>query len=218
MLDGGQTVRQRPAMEDTDQPGAAGAARMAIIALNAWIAIEILVIVTGLDFVAGGGYDVWFATPPIVALAKAIELIALIPVAVVILFWFYRVMAVAHRLTAGLTISPGGAVGWFFVPVASLWKPYEAMVQIVEGSSPNAVGRRKPVRDLIFWWWGAWIGRYIVAIFLRFAHSDDGLTSGMVILTIGSAALGIAAAVALQTIIRGVRRMQDSHVDASIFD
>jgi hypothetical protein len=33
-----------------------------------------------------------------------------------------------------------------------------------------------------------------------------------------TAVLGIASAVALQTIIRGVRRMQDSHVDASIFD
>jgi hypothetical protein len=177
------------------------------------------VFVAGLDYVAGGGYDVWFATGAIVALAMMISLLAQVATGILVLVWVYRAMAVAHRLTPGLTISPGWAVGWFFVPVASLWKPYEAMVQIVEGSSPNAVGRRKPVRDLIFWWWGAWIARSFMALFVGFAsRAEGGLSPGQVTLRIVTAVLGIGSAAALQTIIRGVRQMQDSHVDASIFD
>jgi hypothetical protein len=162
---------------------------------------------------------VWFATGPIVALTIGINFLAVLMTGIFVLIWFYRAMAVAHRLTPGLTISPGWAVGWFFVPVASLWKPYEAMVEIVEGSSPHAEGdRRKPVRDLIFWWWGAWIGRSVAGIFLQFAPIEDGVKLGAVTLLIVIAVLGIAAAVFLQAIIRGVRRLQSAHVDASIFD
>ena len=45
---------------------------------------------------------------------------------------FGRWIVLAHRNLTGLgaryvEFTPGWAIGWFFIPVASLWKPYRAM-------------------------------------------------------------------------------------------
>lgn len=49
--------------------------------------------------------------------------------------------------------SPGWAVGWYFIPIASLWKPYVAMRDIVRASTLDA--------GLPGWllpsWWTLWI-------------------------------------------------------------
>lgn len=204
-------------MGASNKSGATGAAWPAIIAIYAWIALELVGIVADLDYLAGGGYDVWFATDMVVAWMLVLDFVGLALASIFVLTWFYRAMSVAHRLTPGLTISPAGAVGWFFVPIAWLWKPYEAMVQIVEGSSVIPE-RRNKVRELVFWWWGAWIGRSIVGMVLQFMPADGELPPGMVITAMAFSALGIVAAIALQAIIRGVGRLQASHVDPSIFD
>ena len=47
--------------------------------------------------------------------------------------------------------SPGWAVGWYFVPIANLWKPYQAMKEIwrvnVSDTTPS----------IFPWWWLFWI-------------------------------------------------------------
>ena len=80
-----------------------------------------------------------------------------IAVAIPVWIWMYRAMAIAHERVPSLTISPGWAVGWYFVPIASLWKPYEAMSEISEGSQSGAANWDELVGSLIGWWWAMWL-------------------------------------------------------------
>lgn len=53
-----------------------------------------------------------------------------------------------------LEMSPGWAVGFYFVPLMNLVKPYRAMKEIYN------ISGRKPVRTgtpLLGFWWGAWL-------------------------------------------------------------
>jgi hypothetical protein len=57
--------------------------------------------------------------------------------------------------------SPGWAVGWYFIPMVSLWKPYQALVEIWRASEPAADERLElrlaPVPGLLPAWWGAFL-------------------------------------------------------------
>ncbi|HEY9716016.1 MAG TPA: DUF4328 domain-containing protein [Trichormus sp.] len=83
----------------------------------------------------------------------AISLVAL----VLLLFWMHR--AVANLLawkTKGITYSPAWAVGWWFIPVANVYKPFAAMTEVWQASNPdtetdNWYSSRKNTA-LIVWW------------------------------------------------------------------
>lgn len=65
-------------------------------------------------------------------------LIFYISASISFLFWIYRVYKNLTFLgNDNLRHSPGWAVGWFFIPIFSLWKPYQVMQEIWKGSSPN---------------------------------------------------------------------------------
>ena len=81
------------------------------------------------------------------------------------LVWFHRaaknVRAFGHD---GLEYSPGWCVGWWFIPLAMLWKPYRAMKEVFRASDPEAVREGsssewllRPVPAMLGLWWGAWI-------------------------------------------------------------
>ncbi len=43
------------------------------------------------------------------------------------LVWKYRATVTAHAIAGPQSVTPAGAVYWYFVPVMWFWKPYEAM-------------------------------------------------------------------------------------------
>lgn len=57
----------------------------------------------------------------------------------------------------GLQFSPGWAVGWYFIPIANLWKPYQAMKEIWQASSQPLHWHSEPVSGLMPAWWALWI-------------------------------------------------------------
>ena len=74
--------------------------------------------------------------------------------------------------------SPGWAVGWWFVPVMCLFRPYQVMKEIWRGSYPDigigdqAAWRNVPVSSLLGWWWAAWllhgwVGSVGIKLFIR---------------------------------------------------
>jgi hypothetical protein len=190
--------------------------RVLMIALYGWIAVQFGQFVVDLDYVAGDGVNVWFGTAEVVSLMAVVALIATIITAIIFMVWVYRAMARARELTPTLTITPGWAVGWFFVPVASLWMPYGVMTEIVEGSGVSAPAYAERTRTLIGWWWGAWIARSLLSLFGAFASraSESGGSINMtlvVMMVLGSAA-GIGSAWALSMIVTRVARLQASAV------
>jgi hypothetical protein len=91
----------------------------------------------------------------------------LLPVyfATVIVFcmWIHRIYKNLPLLGAkNLRMTPGWAVGWYFVPFANLVKPYQGMKDAWNACSLDAEksflswGERS-APALIKWWWGFWL-------------------------------------------------------------
>ncbi len=60
-------------------------------------------------------------------------------------------------------------VGWYFVPVASLWKPYQAMAWIRDASQkPLGLTMGK----LLGLWWGFWILSAVTSVVTQWVFSD----------------------------------------------
>lgn len=76
---------------------------------------------------------------------------------IVVLRWIYRASVNAHAAAPGLTITPGWAVGWYFVPIAAFWKPFQGMKEIWLGSHYGANWEAGHASDLLNWWWGLFI-------------------------------------------------------------
>ena len=71
-----------------------------------------------------------------------------------ILRWIYIANFNARQLgAAGMVFSPGWSVGWYFIPFANLWKPYQAMKEIWLASSNPQSWKNQPVAPLLRWWW-----------------------------------------------------------------
>jgi len=77
--------------------------------------------------------------------------------------WIYRASANAHAVGGGLTVKPGWAVGWYFVPVANLFKPFEAMKETWLASHYGSAWGSGEATSLLNWWWGLWIVSNIIA-------------------------------------------------------
>ena len=75
-----------------------------------------------------------------------------------ILRWIHRANSNARALgVVGMRFTPGWAIGWYFVPIFSLWKPFQAMKEIWKASSGAADRETQSSSPLLGWWWFAWL-------------------------------------------------------------
>jgi hypothetical protein len=78
---------------------------------------------------------------------------------IVFLMWVYRASKNLHSLEKPrLKFTPGWAVGWFFVPFASLVQPYKAVAEVYKASNPEIDPNLLDVEDIktpgiVKWWW-----------------------------------------------------------------
>lgn len=83
-----------------------------------------------------------------------------ISASIAFLFWVYYVHRNLRALqNESLEFTSGWAVGWFFVPIMHLYKPFQAVREIWRCSDPETIGEGKPVWfqirvPLVRWWWG----------------------------------------------------------------
>ena len=56
-----------------------------------------------------------------------------------------------------MEFTPGWSIGWYFIPIFTLWKPYQAMKEIWKAShEPNDWGNAS-TSSILGWWWFFWI-------------------------------------------------------------
>lgn len=78
--------------------------------------------------------------------------------AILLLIWIYRANRNARQLGAeGMHYTPGWSVGWYFVPIVNLWKPYMAMREIWKASANPGNWQESPGSWLLGTWWFLWI-------------------------------------------------------------
>jgi len=90
--------------------------------------------------------------------AAMLTLVTLLAAYVVGSFWIYNAACNIRALGArGLQISPGWAVGWFAVPLASLVMPFQGVEEIYQASGSPVGWQRLRTPVLLRGWWGAWL-------------------------------------------------------------
>jgi uncharacterized protein DUF4328 len=60
----------------------------------------------------------------------------------------------------GLHFTPGWAVGWWFIPIANLWKPFQTVRELWKASHGGG-WRTIATWSLLGWWWGTWIAGWL---------------------------------------------------------
>ena len=79
------------------------------------------------------------------------------------LLWIYRAHSNLPALGArNLSFSPGAAVGWFFVPIANLWKPFQAMRQLHCASQQPEAWEEQSAPGSLIWWWLTYVLAYTI--------------------------------------------------------
>lgn len=96
----------------------------------------------------------------IVLLIKALVLLATF---VTFGVWIHRSHRNVRALGAeGLRFTPAAAVGYFFVPILNLWKPYQAMKDLWRASASPAHWEGMPCGPMLGFWWALWLSAAVV--------------------------------------------------------
>jgi Domain of unknown function (DUF4328) len=201
--------------------------------LWASVAISVISVISGiveyrlLQAIAAGQFD---SDAEMTAAAQANDLrqgiigiayiVLLLATSVVVLVWIYGANRNAHALGAtGMRFTPGWAVGWYFIPIFNLWKPYQAMKEIWKANADPGNWQSQPRSPLLPWWWFLWIVSCIVAnAMFRYtlkAEELDELINASGI-SIASDALDVPLDLVLIAIIDRIWRMQAGHKAATL--
>jgi hypothetical protein len=139
---------------------------------------------------------------------------------VVFLVWMHNAALNVRAFgQAGLAFTPGWCVGWWFIPFASMWKPYQALKEIWRASDPESLEaesrdawRLRDVPRTFPSWWGTYLASGVVGAAGAGASvlaSFDGrpATAGNVVLIISLVFSGASAA-AIWLIMRDLAERQ----------
>ena len=122
------------------------------------------------------------------------------------LFWIWGAARNALALKPGLPITPGRAVGWFFIPFANLYKPYQYMRYIWQASGGFIEKGGEP-RQVQGWWIFTIFGNILAGIASRLGNAVDGATWD---LGLEAAAFGLlfVGTVLFFNVVRAIHRLQ----------
>ena len=137
-------------------------------------------------------------------------LIALLVTAVLWCIWQHRAHSNLRSFgRIGLSYTPGWAVGWWFIPFASLWKPLGAMSELWKASEPTddpkGWWRARPWWVLGLWW-ACWIGGNLLDIVASAMQQESDLSTvaSSDIVAVIARLVEIAAAICAVLILRDI--------------
>ncbi|OHD04428.1 MAG: hypothetical protein A2885_01175 [Sphingopyxis sp. RIFCSPHIGHO2_01_FULL_65_24] len=141
---------------------------------------------------------------------------------VVFCMWTYRAAAnVKAARVPGFGFTPAWSVGWHFVPIANLFKPFQAMRQIWAFSHG---GDRDGIRDgqsLLIAWWGLWSLSLAVGMVLGMAAASpvtpDEKHEAIILAIVNSATNLALYPLALRLVARLTEAQRDRLTAAGIF-
>lgn len=185
---------------------------VATVANLAMVGIEAEALISG----AAGGVDGGTGVANIDLMASVTRLASLamyVVSGILFLKWTYRIVANARLLNPSMKAKPGWAIGWYFVPIAFLWKPFgyfkEAWGVSHNPTSPAMVFTPAILR----WWWALWLISIIasnIAGRLSFMGTDPGLLIASDVFEMISDAVGIPL---ILIVVRIVRTLGDKQFE-----
>jgi hypothetical protein len=219
-------------MEDSGRdPIALG--KYTIVALYIWLASDILLglaagyqlmILSALD---GTAEMTLFSSLPATAQSDMISgviglaySLAFLAAGFLVLRWIYRVNKNAHVLTDWMQMTPGWNIGFFFIPIALLWKPFEGVRQSWQATFSPEDPDAEPVPDLLRWWWGLWLASSMLGnISLRMSLNAQTVSDQLRVdaIDLFSVVIDIPLVLVLATMIRKLSMAQSGVLKRSVF-
>lgn len=208
--------------------------RSATIALYVWLACDILLGLSScFEFVTlsaldpSTGMSMSYSPPEaalsdmLVGITSLVYALAFAVAGFLILRWIYRVNQNAHALTDWMQMSPGWNVGFFFIPIATLWKPFEGVRQAWQASFSPDDPDAEPVPGLLRWWWGLWLATSILGnITFRLSLKADAVSDQLTIdvLNMVSLLIDVPLTFFLARMIRDLSGAQSAALKREVFD
>ena len=147
----------------------------------------------------------------VLAVTGVLNVVAVVAAGIAVLRWIYRASRNAQALGPAMTVTPGWSVGWFFVPIANLWKPFQAVSETWQVSADPHAPDAVPIPAVLRIWWGCWIASSIISN-IDFRLSMQAETAEQLIaaswFTVAAVPVDIALTIALATIMRRLSQMQ----------
>jgi hypothetical protein len=106
----------------------------------------------------------------LVALTSGLWLLAWIPTVVLFLVWLYRARKNVEFFAPRFQrLSPGWAIGGWFIPFANLVLPYRVVSDVALDSRPERPERRHTTR-LVLGWWLCWLAGNVISALAVLTH------------------------------------------------
>lgn len=153
------------------------------------------------------------------AIVGAAQVLVSVTSGILVLVWIRRANAKAKQLGAvGMQFTPGWSIGWYFIPIANLWKPYQAMREIWQASADPKHWQYETWPALLPWWWFLWvsssfIGNAAFRLSLRSEGMDELLMSNALMLA--SDAIDIPLCVLFLAIVSRIDAIQSAAASAT---
>jgi heme/copper-type cytochrome/quinol oxidase subunit 2 len=138
---------------------------------------------------------------------------------ILLLMWVHRANRNAQSLSKDMDVSPGWAVGWFFVPFASLFKPFQGLDETWRVSTDPSRWKALDTPVLLRWWWGFFLVSNITGSVSNMAARAPGVggqIAGTIIAMICFCSALVAGALGLK-MIRQITSLQVSALEAAAF-
>ncbi len=118
--------------------------------------------------------------------------------------WIYRTNNNLRALSGDfMEFTPGWSVGWYFVPIANLWKPYQAMKEIWEVSHRD---NQADSQSILTVWWMLYVASGVLGRIafrhLMSAHDASSYATSTMIYMVSDGVDVILAVVALVMVTR----------------
>lgn len=136
---------------------------------------------------------------------------------VLILKWIHRANYNAKQLGAeDMKFTPGWSVGYYFIPILTLWKPYQAMKEIWKASKNPSDWCNERTSRILPIWWGLWIISNMLGQIIFRQSNKAGELSELIdlnLITQVSNVLDIPLALTLLFIVKSISKMQKEQLD-----
>lgn len=145
----------------TAVPPATGRAAWATRLLGIHLGVDLVSAASGIFSLGAGSGDSgeFGLRDAIDGVVGVTSLAVLVATAVAFLRWEHLAVRNLQAQGKDVGVTPGWAVGWWFVPIANLWKPFQVMRAIVQRIGGEALVAAAGVGT----WWGLWIASNIAS-------------------------------------------------------
>jgi len=117
-----------------------------------------------------------------------------------------------------MQFTPGWCVGWFFIPIANLWKPMQAMREIWQVSENPAQTPDATTPPQVGTWWTLWLATNLLAQFsLHYSLGASKPNDHMIAeaINLGSNFVEIALCLVAAKLAWNIYQMQKTHVEGA---